>query len=98
VPGYGLNRDPERVPMRWDGTRSGGFTTGEPWLPMGHPNPRNVSNMEKDGYSILHLYRQLISLRKQTPALRSGGYAPLRSRDDVLALTIYLDRKIPHRA
>ena len=35
VPGYDLNRDPERVPMRWDGTPNGGFTTGEPWLPLG---------------------------------------------------------------
>ena len=85
VPGYDLNRDPERVPMRWDGSNNGGFTTGEPWLPMGGTSARNVCDMQKNKRSILHLYRQLILLRKQTSAFRSGDYAPLRSRNDVLA-------------
>ena len=53
-----------------------GFTSGKPWLPMGPPSGRNVSDMQKDERSLLHLYRQLIRLRKQTPALHSGDYAP----------------------
>ena len=32
----GDSRDPERTPMRWDPSPSGGFTDGaQPWLPMG---------------------------------------------------------------
>jgi hypothetical protein len=83
VPGFGLNRDPERVPMRWDSTSKGGFTTGSPWLPMVGQRQRNVADLQNDDRSILHLYRQLIRLRRKSPALRSGDYAPLRSRDGI---------------
>jgi len=83
VPGYDLNRDPERVPMRWDATKNGGFTSGNPWLPMGEPADRNVADLRNDERSILHLYRDLLQFRKQTPALHSGDYVPMRSRDDV---------------
>ncbi|HEY3680146.1 MAG TPA: alpha-amylase family glycosyl hydrolase [Bradyrhizobium sp.] len=83
VPGFGLNRDPERVPMRWDSTSKGGFTTGSPWLPMVGQRQRNVADLQNDDRSILHLYRQLIRLRRKSPALRSGEYAPLRSRDGI---------------
>jgi alpha-glucosidase len=85
MPGYDLNRDPERVPLRWDATRNGGFTEGEPWLPMAGTNRCNVAELQKDARSILQLFRELIRLRKNTPALRTGDYAPLRSRNDILA-------------
>jgi len=85
VPGYGLNRDPERSPMRWDGTPKGGFTSGKPWLCMGDDIvERNVLRQQKDTRSLLSLYRSLIALRKQEPALRSGDYLPLRACNDVL--------------
>ena len=80
VPGYGLNRDPERSPMRWDGTPKGGFTSGKPWLCMGDDIvERNVLRQQKDTRSLLSLYRSLIALRKREPALRSGDYLPLRA-------------------
>jgi alpha-glucosidase len=34
VPGYGLCRDPERAPIRWNASEKGGFTNGTPWLPL----------------------------------------------------------------
>jgi alpha-glucosidase len=85
VPGYGLNRDPERVPMAWDASQHHGFTTGEPWLPMKGIGTRNVADLQKDDRSILHLYRELIRIRKKVPALCIGDYRPLRSRNDILA-------------
>jgi alpha-glucosidase len=85
VPGYGLNRDPERSPMRWDGSRNGGFTTGCPWLPMGDDvAERNVLHAQEDTRSLIWLYRRLIALRKSEPALTCGAYHPIRSRADVL--------------
>jgi alpha-glucosidase len=85
VGGFGLNRDPERSPMRWDGSRNGGFTTGEPWLPMGNDvSHRNVERLKNDHQSLLALYRAIIALRKQERALVEGEYEPIRSRNDIL--------------
>src|SRR5439155_11952839 len=42
IEGFGLCRDPERAPLRWDDTETGGFTTGEPWLPLGEDRSRNI--------------------------------------------------------
>jgi len=84
VPGFGLNRDPERIPMRWDATENNGFTTGTPWLPIRGDAP-NVADLRQDARSLLHLYRELLALRKRSAALHRGDYKPLRSRNDILA-------------
>jgi alpha-glucosidase len=84
VGGYGLGRDPERVPLRWDDSSHGGFTAGEPWLPQGDPT-KNVARLKADPSSLLHLYRALMALRRRLPCLGRGDYHPIRSRNDVLA-------------
>jgi alpha-glucosidase len=84
VGGFGLGRDPERAPMRWDGSDRGGFTSGTPWLPLGD-SARNVDQQRRDGLSLLHLYRELIRLRRRYTCLSHGEYRPLRSRNDILA-------------
>ena len=86
VPGYDLNRDPERTPMRWNGDAKGGFTSGEPWLPLGKDvAERNVELFKADERSLLSLYRRLLALRRSEPLLLSGEQVPLRSRNDVCA-------------
>ncbi|TWB03564.1 alpha amylase catalytic subunit [Bradyrhizobium stylosanthis] len=85
VPGFGLCRDPERAPMRWDDSPHGGFTTGIPWLPLELDCGLNVTAQQSDDHSILMLFRGLIALRQEQECLRQGRYVPLRSRDDVLA-------------
>jgi alpha-glucosidase len=86
VTGYGLNRDPERTPMRWDGGHAGGFTSGEPWLPMGKDvAQRNVERLKADEHSLLALYRELIALRRREPLLIAGDHVPVRSMNDILA-------------
>lgn len=86
VPEYGLCRDPERAPMRWDGSPNGDFTAGDPWLPLEpHQGAANIAGQRRDEHSILALFRALMALRRERACLRQGGYEPLRSRNDVLA-------------
>ena len=37
-----------RHPMQWDASPGGGFTTGEPWLPLVDPAERNVADQRDD--------------------------------------------------
>jgi alpha-glucosidase len=84
IPGRG--RDPERTPMPWDGGPGAGFTTGRPWLPLGADHrTRNVAAQRPDPGSMLNLHRRLLRLRRQAPALATGGYEPVEADGDVLA-------------
>jgi alpha-glucosidase len=55
-------RDAHRHPMQW--TRTGGFTTGEPWIPMLGLPGLSVAEQEGEPASMLNLYRKLIALRR----------------------------------
>ena len=68
-----FGRDPWRTPMQWEPRPNGGFTTGQPWLPLNDPERTNVADERHDPSSVLALYRSLISLRRQSAALRHGG-------------------------
>jgi alpha-glucosidase len=62
VPGFG--RDPVRTPVPWTAEPSGGFTSGEPWLPLGSDlGALNVVAQEGDPRSMLSLYRALLRAR-----------------------------------
>jgi alpha-glucosidase len=85
-PGRGQGRDPERTPMPWTGTPGGGFTTGEPWLPLGEHNlARSVAAQRDDPGSMLALHRRLIELRRRETALAVGTYRPVPAQGDALA-------------
>lgn len=72
-PGIGMGRDPERTPMLWDRSANAGFTTGKPWLPMAQDSSTQSVEMEDDDpASMLKLYRTLLELRRQHPALNAG--------------------------
>src|SRR4051794_11419175 len=58
-------RDGARHPMQWDATPSGGFTAGQPWLPVVDAAERNVADQRDDPSSLLSLYRELIALRPE---------------------------------
>jgi alpha-glucosidase len=57
-------RDRFRHPMQWDASPTGGFTTGEPWLPAVDPERTNVEAQREDPRSTLSLVRDLLTLRR----------------------------------
>ncbi|MCB9821658.1 DUF3459 domain-containing protein [Candidatus Nomurabacteria bacterium] len=68
-------RDPERTPMQWANQPGAGFTNGEPWLPIAKDyNVFNVDIEQHDPSSVLSLYKRLIQLRAEIPALVYGSY------------------------
>jgi alpha-glucosidase len=76
------DRDRHRHPMQWDPSPKGGFTTGDPWLPLIDPAQRNVADQSADPRSQLALTRRLIALRSElegSPRFLDTG------RPDVLA-------------
>jgi alpha-glucosidase len=74
-----VGRDPERTPIQWSPGPGAGFTTGEPWLPIGREASRGVTvaDQAKDPASMLAFTRQLIWFRRASAALRWGSYRPL---------------------
>jgi alpha-glucosidase len=78
-------RDHCRTPMQWDATEGGGFTTDDPWLPLGDTHATNVDSQRSDPASVLSLTRALIGLRKDAPDLSSGRYRSLQSPEGVWA-------------
>jgi alpha-glucosidase len=75
-------RDGERTPMQWDQSPSAGFTTAAPWLPVPPSfTTHNVAAEMKDPSSILNVYRKLLTLRRENPALRDGEYVALNQSD-----------------
>ena len=68
-----FGRDRQRTPMQWDASPSGGFTAGEPWLPLVDPETRNVADQTRDPASLFNLYRRLVAVRHSSPAMRHGA-------------------------
>jgi len=84
-PGIGLGRDPERSPMPWDDSPLAGFTSGQPWLPLGADHASiNVEALEQDRGSILYLYRKMIALRRIHPALVEGAIRSVIAEENLL--------------
>lgn len=69
-----------RLPMQWNADENAGFTTGSPWRALNKEYTRvNVAIQESDPNSLLNLYRALIRLRVEHPALRGGSISVLET-------------------
>jgi glycosidase len=77
-----------RTPMQWSAEANAGFTAGTPWIAVNADYPaRNVAAQAAEPGSLLSLYRELIALRNQQPALRAGdAYAVDASQKPVYAI------------
>jgi alpha-glucosidase len=58
-------RDRFRHPMQWDSSPGGGFSAGDPWLPVVDPAEHNVADQREDPHSMLSLVRRLIEARRE---------------------------------
>jgi alpha-glucosidase len=84
VPGLGLGRDPVRTPISWNSELHGGFSTVEPWLPIDTERTASCEQQSGDPASMLSLYRSLLRLRRDEPALSAGSYRSIAYTDHVL--------------
>jgi glycosidase len=71
--------------MPWDASPGAGFSAAAPWLPLNDDwEARNVAVQADDPASMLSLCRRLIALRRASPALTLGDYAPVSTEGGVL--------------
>ena len=76
-------RDAARTPMPWGPAPNGGFSTVEPWLPIGEENARrDVRTQMQDPGSALHFYRRLLHFRRESPAMQFGSLCMLDNGQD----------------
>lgn len=83
---YDGGRDGCRTPMPWTTGHNMGFTDGEPWLPLAtEQRGLSVEDQAADPDSMLTFAREVIALRKASPALTRGGIAFAKMDAPVLA-------------
>jgi alpha-glucosidase len=93
------SRDKNRTPFQWADLSNGGFSPAgvATWLPV-NPTYRegvNLAEQAEDAGSLFHFYREMIRIRKVTPALVRGEYTPLKTQErDYLA---FLRTSLPDR-
>lgn len=84
------SRDRCRTPLQWSNAPNGGFSPpgAKTWLPV-NPNYAegiNVAEQLDDPKSLLNFYKEMLNVRKCTPALIAGDYEPLHNdAEDYLA-------------
>lgn len=83
------SRDNSRTPVQWNNNKNAGFTSGEPWIPVGNLYKNiNAENALNDKDSVFYHYKNLISLRKQHDVISDGSFnIILENHDKVYAYT-----------
>lgn len=82
-------RDPQRAPIPWgppsQAGPGAGFTSCQaPWLPISPGAEQlNAKSQAEDLHSILCLYRDILEMRRRSPALRLGRYESQETNPEV---------------
>jgi alpha-glucosidase len=78
--------------MPWDSNERGGFSSGQPWLPVPHQHlALSVSAQEHDPSSALHGFRRLLAWRRDQELLIDGDIEFLAATESVLAFRRFDD-------
>lgn len=78
-----FGRDGCRTPVQWSDAPYAGFSTVEPWLPVdANYKEINVEAQLNDPTSVLNLYKTLLKLRRENPALNRGSYEGVNNVPD----------------
>ncbi|KST88624.1 Alpha-glucosidase [Lactococcus lactis subsp. lactis] len=64
------SREHSRTPMQWDNSKNAGFTSGQAWMEI---NPNFSVINSQTNQEIIELYKKLIELRHQEPAISEGS-------------------------
>lgn len=79
-------RDGCRTPIPWNSKLHAGFSRVEPWLPVSDEHRAlHVQKQEADPKSVLNFYREVVTIRKISPALMHGSIELIDSSQGVLA-------------
>jgi len=79
-------RDGCRTPLPWRDADAGGFSTGQPWLPVpAEHRARSVAVQETDPDSVLQQVRRFLAWRRRHPALMRGGIRFIDTPEPILA-------------
>ena len=78
-----FGRDGCRTPIQWSADAYAGFSIVEPWLPVDTSHAElNVEAQLQDSVSVLSLYKNLLKLRRENPALNRGSYVGVNNVPD----------------
>jgi alpha-glucosidase len=78
-------RDGPRAPIPWEWESPFGWRGEPPYLPFPPESAeRNVAAQRADPDSIAHLYRDLIAVRRASPALSGGDWEPVEAPKEVI--------------
>jgi alpha-glucosidase len=85
-----VGRDGSRTPMPWEPGPQFGFTTGEPWLPLGsdRTDASTVAVQARDPDSPLNRTKELLRARRGLPGLRTGEAVTWLAEDDEAIVAI----------